>query len=52
MNSAPLISSSGPWIVFPIYMISVFGQEILEGLAIATGESDSIVGKTLAIKNE
>jgi len=50
-GDALLIFPSGAWIVFPIYMIYVFGQEMLEGLAIASGESGT-VKRTLAIKNE
>ena len=40
--------------VFPAYMIYVFGEELLEALAIASGESGSTtsVGKILAIKDE
>jgi len=40
--------------VFPAYMIYVFGQELLEALAIASGEPASTVsiGKILAIKDE
>lgn len=29
---------SGLWLVFPCYMIYVFGAEILQGLSIAAGE--------------
>jgi hypothetical protein len=30
-------NASGAWIVFPTYMIYVFGSEILEGLEMAAG---------------
>ena len=47
------VYDSGLWIVFPSYMIYVFGQEILEGLAIASGEDPGMSRKsTLAIKDE
>ncbi|SLM35542.1 hypothetical protein LPUS_04848 [Lasallia pustulata] len=32
------IIPNGAWLVFPSYMIYVFGQEILQGLEIASGE--------------
>ncbi|KAI9810478.1 MAG: hypothetical protein M1827_006254 [Pycnora praestabilis] len=43
------IIPNGAWLVFPSYMIYVFGQEILQGLAIASGslstESNATVEK-------
>lgn len=32
---------SGAWIVFPSYMVYVFGREILQGLAVASGTAGS-----------
>lgn len=40
---------SGAWIVFPSYMVYVFGREILQGLGVASGtggsEEDDIARK-------
>ena len=49
-----LMTPSGAWIALPSYMVYVFGQEILEGLALASNESiDSEPARDLlAIKNE
>ena len=40
--------------MFPSYMIYILGQEILEAMAIASGESGNTFshGMTLAIKDE
>ncbi|MCJ1254802.1 hypothetical protein MMC24_002618 [Lignoscripta atroalba] len=48
------IIPNGAWIALPSYMVYVFGQEILEGLALASNESiDSEPARDLlAIKNE
>ncbi|MCJ1478275.1 hypothetical protein MMC13_006952 [Lambiella insularis] len=45
---------NGLWIVFPAYIAYVAGQEILEGLAVASGDagSTSSVARILAIKDE
>ena len=44
---------SGMWLVFPTYMIYILGQEILEGLAIASGEEGGAAAtKPLTIKEE
>ena len=37
VSTISLTSSSGAWIVFPTYMIYVFGKEILDGIDAATG---------------
>lgn len=35
------VCCSGAWIVLPSYMVYVFGKDILRGLAIASGDSES-----------
>ncbi|MCJ1356386.1 MAG: hypothetical protein MMC33_006381 [Icmadophila ericetorum] len=44
------IIPNGAWLVVPSYMIYVMGKEILEGLAVATGETGGMNG--WAIKDE
>lgn len=54
LDGSRLTNSSGLWIVFPAYIIYVTGQDILEGLAVASGDAGSVpsVAKILAIKDE
>lgn len=39
LASVKLTFRSGAWIVFPTYMLYVFGAEILQGLELASGET-------------
>ena len=40
-----LMCSSGSWLVFPTYMAFTFATDILQGLAIASGDSSSVPAK-------
>lgn len=39
---------SGAWLIFPTYMIYVFAQDILQGLAMASGDFTSRPAKMAA----
>jgi hypothetical protein len=47
-----LTVASGAWIVVPSYMIYVFGRELVDGLAIASGEDSTASAKAVAGKDK
>ena len=52
-KSGMLINAySGFWIVLPAYMLIAFGRDLLQGLIIASGDSSTIVTKSLPVKEE
>lgn len=41
LSSILSAASSGAWIILPSYMVFVFARDILQGLAIASGDVSS-----------